>query len=101
MTEVGQRPFERPWMVRYIDLGLPVDASRTRQRLEWEPRERLHILRLEERKEAHLLPLDEIREQLREHIYEEKMEAAVKQENERLKSEAEIQVLIPLERESN
>ena len=52
---------------------------------------------LEERKEARLLPLDEIREQLREHIYEEKMEAAVKQENERLKSEAEIQVLIPLE----
>ena len=58
----------------------------------------VHILRLEEHKEARLLPLEEIREQLREHIREEKMEAAVKQETERLRREGEVEVLIPLER---
>jgi len=58
----------------------------------------VHILRLEERKEARLLPLDEVREQLREHIREEKIELAVKQETERLREEAEVAILIPLER---
>jgi peptidyl-prolyl cis-trans isomerase C len=58
----------------------------------------VHILRLEERREARLLPLEEIREQLREHIREEKMEAAVNQETERLLQEGEVEVLIPLER---
>jgi len=58
----------------------------------------VHILRLEERKEARLLPLDEVREQLREHIRGEKMEAAVKQETERLRQEGEVAILIPLER---
>ena len=58
----------------------------------------VHILRLEEHKEARLLPLDEVREQLREHIREEKMEAAVEQETERLRQEGEVEVLIPLER---
>ena len=58
----------------------------------------VHILRLEERKEARLLPLDEVREQLREHIREEKMEAAVEQETERLRQEGEVAILIPLER---
>ena len=58
----------------------------------------VHILRLEERKEARLLPLDEVREQLREHIREERMEVAVKQETERLRQEGEIEILIPLER---
>ena len=57
----------------------------------------LHIIKLEERKEARLLPLDEVREQLREHIRQEQMETAVEQENQRLLSEAEIQVLIPLD----
>jgi peptidyl-prolyl cis-trans isomerase C len=56
----------------------------------------LHILKLEERQDARLLPLDEIREQLREHISEERMEAAVKAENERLLESAEIEILIPL-----
>ena len=56
----------------------------------------LHIIKLEERKEARLLPLDEIREPLRDHIRTENVEAAEKAEKERLKSEAEIQVLIPL-----
>ena len=58
----------------------------------------VHILRLEERKEAHLLPLDEVREQLREHIREENMEVAVKQETERLRQAGEVEILIPLER---
>ena len=58
----------------------------------------VHILRLEERQEARLLPLDEVREQLREHIREEKMEAAVEQETERLRQEGEVAILIPLER---
>jgi parvulin-like peptidyl-prolyl isomerase len=58
----------------------------------------VHIIRLEERQEARLLPLEEVREQLREHIREEKMEAAVEQENERLRQEAEVAILIPLER---
>jgi parvulin-like peptidyl-prolyl isomerase len=58
----------------------------------------LHIIRLEERQEPRLLPLAEIREQLRDHIYQEKMQAAVQQENARLLAEAEVQVLIPLAR---
>lgn len=41
---LGERPFERPWMARYIDDELRVDASRTRGRLGWQPRERLAIL---------------------------------------------------------
>lgn len=41
----GSRPFERPWMARYIDEALRIDASRTRARLDWAPRERLEILR--------------------------------------------------------
>ena len=61
----------------------------------------VHILRLEERHEARLLPLDEVREQLREHIREEKMEEAVKQETARLREQADIEVLIALERPGN
>ena len=56
----------------------------------------LHILRLEERREARLLPLDEVREPLREHIREEQMATAVQQETARLRQAADIQVLIPL-----
>jgi len=41
----GEQPFERPWMARYIDKRLTVDASRTRGRLSWHPRPRLEILR--------------------------------------------------------
>jgi len=41
----GERPFERPWMARHIDLSLAVDASRTRRRLSWSPVPRLHIVR--------------------------------------------------------
>lgn len=42
---LGNRPFERPWMVRYIDASLTIDASRTRRRLGWEPRDRLDLTR--------------------------------------------------------
>jgi len=40
---LGEVPFERPWMARYIDESLTVDASHTRRRLGWAPRERLEI----------------------------------------------------------
>ena len=33
----GRMPFERSWMVDYIDLRLDVDASRTRRRIDWAP----------------------------------------------------------------
>jgi len=42
---IGRRPFERPWMMKYVDLALTVDASRTRRELGWAPMPRLHILR--------------------------------------------------------
>jgi parvulin-like peptidyl-prolyl isomerase len=56
----------------------------------------LHILRLEERREARLLALQQVREQLRDYMRQERMAAAVRQEIERLKEEAEIRELIPL-----
>ena len=40
-----ERPFERPWMLEYIDRQFNVDALRTRQLLDWGPRPRLEILR--------------------------------------------------------
>ena len=58
----------------------------------------LHIIRLEERKPAHLLPLDEIRDKLRAHISEEKVAKAEAEEKARLRAEADIEILIPLER---
>jgi len=42
---VGERPFERPWMARYIDRKLTVDASATYELLDWEPRARLTLPR--------------------------------------------------------
>jgi len=42
---LGERPFERPWMARYIDQRLTVDARETRRLLDWSPRPRLDILR--------------------------------------------------------
>ena len=41
----GERPFERPWMARYIDTRMTADGRRTRALLAWEPRPRLLILR--------------------------------------------------------
>ena len=56
----------------------------------------VHILKLEERQEPRLLPLDEVREQLRDYVREEKMEAAVDAKIDELRAAADIQVLIPL-----
>ena len=56
----------------------------------------VHIIRLEERRPEELLPLDDVREQLRAHVQAEKAEQAVRDEVDRLKSGADIKVLIPL-----
>jgi nucleoside-diphosphate-sugar epimerase len=37
--------FERPWMLRYVDRELRVDASRTQELLRWKPTPRYDILR--------------------------------------------------------
>jgi nucleoside-diphosphate-sugar epimerase len=42
---IGKRPFERPWMLKYLDYKLDIDASYTRKTLSWEPTPRHHILR--------------------------------------------------------
>lgn len=42
---IGNRPFERPWMSRYIDLKLSVDGSATREKTGWSPTPRLQVLR--------------------------------------------------------
>lgn len=42
---VGRRPFERPWMIRYFDRQMAVDASRTREILGWRPSERYSVER--------------------------------------------------------
>ncbi len=39
------RPFERPWMMKYVDRQLTVDGSYTRQELDWQPTPRLSIER--------------------------------------------------------
>ena len=56
----------------------------------------LHIIKLEERQAARLLPLEEVREQLRDHLSEERMEKAIERENARLREQAEIKILVPL-----
>jgi len=56
----------------------------------------VHILKLEERQEPRLLPLDEIREQLRDYVRNERAEAAVEAEIGRLRDAADIEILIPL-----
>jgi nucleoside-diphosphate-sugar epimerase len=42
---LGERPFERPWMARYIDTRMTADGRNTRALLGWEPRPRLLVLR--------------------------------------------------------
>lgn len=56
----------------------------------------VHILRLEERTESRLLPFDDIRDQLREHVTQERMDNAVLEEIARLRAAADIEVLIPM-----
>jgi parvulin-like peptidyl-prolyl isomerase len=57
----------------------------------------VHILKLEERLEARLVPLDEVREKLRDHVRDEKMEAAVRAKIDELRAAADIEVLIAIE----
>ena len=42
---IGRHTFERPWMGRYIDRRLTIDAERTHRRLNWGIRPRLGLLR--------------------------------------------------------
>jgi parvulin-like peptidyl-prolyl isomerase len=56
----------------------------------------VHIVKLEERQAPRLLPLDEVREQLRDYVRGEKMEAAVRERIDALRADAEVEVLIPL-----
>ncbi len=37
-------PFERFWMLKYIDLKMNIDSSYTRKALSWEPTARYHVL---------------------------------------------------------
>ena len=39
----GNRPFERPWMVTYIDLDLAVDGTYSQELIGWRPRQRLFM----------------------------------------------------------
>ena len=56
----------------------------------------MHILKLEERKAPELVPYEEIRDYLREHLSEQKMEAAVSKKIDALVAAADVEVLIPL-----
>jgi len=56
----------------------------------------VHIIKFEERRDEELLPLDDIRDQLREHVKNEQAEQAVRQEIDRLKAAADIKILIPM-----
>lgn len=40
----GNMPFERSWMIDYIDLKLNIDASHTHRRLNWHPRPELSMV---------------------------------------------------------
>jgi hypothetical protein len=42
---IGKRPFERPWMIKYLDCKLDIDAAYTRKALSWEPTPRYHVKR--------------------------------------------------------
>lgn len=42
---VRRRPFERPWMIPFIDQQIKVNSSYTCSELDWQPTSRLHILR--------------------------------------------------------
>ena len=42
---LGNRPFERPWMISYLDTDLAVDPTHSYERLGWRPRKRLLLQR--------------------------------------------------------
>jgi peptidyl-prolyl cis-trans isomerase C len=56
----------------------------------------LFILRVEDRTAAHVLPLAEVRGRLRDYVSGQKAERAIRDEIERLRSEAKIEVLLPM-----
>ena len=56
----------------------------------------VHILKVEERQEGRLLPLDDVRDQLRDYVREQQMEAAVQAKIDELRAAADVEVLIPL-----
>lgn len=58
----------------------------------------VHIIKLEERQEEELLPFEDIRDQLLDHVRNERAEQAVRTEIDRLADAADIKVLIPLGR---
>ncbi len=41
----GNRPFEKPWMMQYVDKELNVDSAYTREKFGWRPAERYKIQR--------------------------------------------------------
>lgn len=42
---IGKPPFEKPWMLKYLDLKLDIDSSKTQKILNWSPSPRLSIQR--------------------------------------------------------
>jgi nucleoside-diphosphate-sugar epimerase len=42
---IGKPPFERPWMMRYIDKSMQIDASFTHKLLGWSLKPRFHVMR--------------------------------------------------------
>ncbi len=42
---LGNQPFERPWMIEYLETDLAVNASHSYERLHWKPRRRLLLQR--------------------------------------------------------
>jgi NADP-reducing hydrogenase subunit HndD len=43
--KITPKPFERYWMLKYVDLKLNIDSAYTRKRLDWDPTPRNHIKR--------------------------------------------------------
>lgn len=41
----GNRPFERLWMLKYLDTQMNIDPTHTHQLLDWQPIPRYHIMR--------------------------------------------------------
>jgi parvulin-like peptidyl-prolyl isomerase len=56
----------------------------------------VHILKLEERQAPRPVPYDEIRDYLKDHLREQKMEAAVRKKIDELLAAADVEVLIPV-----
>ena len=56
----------------------------------------VHIIKLEEHFEPELLPLDEIRDKLKDYMEETRREQAVDREIDRLRAAADVEILIPL-----